>query len=59
MSGFESIIDEFNDQNETLQYELTFAGSNRYLFVADAFRLGWSEERINSLTGIDPWFLAQ
>ena len=23
LSGFESIIDEFNDQNETLQYELT------------------------------------
>ena len=59
LSGFESIIDEFNDQNETLQYELTFAGSNRYLFIADAFRLGWSEERIHSLTGIDLWFLGQ
>ena len=59
LSGFESIIDEFSDQNETLQYELTFAGSNRYLFVADAFRLGWSQERIHSLTGIDPWFLGQ
>ena len=59
LSGFESIIDEFSDQNETLQYELTFAGSNRYLFIADAFRLGWTAEHIHSLTGIDPWFLEQ
>ena len=59
LSGFESIIDEFSDQNETLQYELTFAGSNRYLFIADAFRLGWTVEHIHSLTGIDPWFLEQ
>ena len=59
LSGFESIIDEFSDQNETLQYELTFAGPNRYLFIADAFRLGWTAEHIHSLTGIDPWFLEQ
>ena len=59
LSGFESIIDEFSDQNETLQYELTFAGSNRYLFIADALRLGWTVEHIHSLTGIDPWFLEQ
>ena len=29
------------------------------LYVADAFRAGWTAERINELSHIDPWFLAQ
>jgi carbamoyl-phosphate synthase large subunit len=29
------------------------------LYVADAFRAGWTAERIHELTHIDPWFLAQ
>ena len=42
-----------------LAYELRAPGANRLLYVADAFRAGWALERINELTGIDPWFLAQ
>src|SRR5204862_6899811 len=34
-------------------------GPNRLLYVADAFRAGWSRERIEELSYIDPWFLAQ
>ena len=34
-------------------------GANRLLYVADAFRAGWTLERIHELTHIDPWFLAQ
>ena len=34
-------------------------GANRLLFTADAFRAGWTLERIDELTHIDPWFLAQ
>jgi carbamoyl-phosphate synthase large subunit len=39
--------------------ELRHAGSNRLLYVADAFRAGWTLERVHELTAIDPWFLVQ
>ncbi len=39
--------------------ELRSPGPNRLLYVADAFRAGWSLERIHELSKIDPWFLAQ
>ncbi|HXS28098.1 MAG TPA: carbamoyl-phosphate synthase large subunit [Steroidobacteraceae bacterium] len=42
-----------------LEYELRAAGPNRLLYTADAFRAGWTFERIAELTRIDPWFLAQ
>jgi carbamoyl-phosphate synthase large subunit len=41
-----------------LAYELGSPGANRVLYVADAFRAGWTLERIAALTYIDPWFLA-
>ncbi len=44
---------------EHLAYELRHAGANRLLQVADAFRAGWSLERVHELSYIDPWFLAQ
>ena len=44
---------------DRLAYELRFPGPSRLLYVGDAFRAGWSFERIHSLTSIDPWFLAQ
>jgi len=49
-----------NDETATrLEYELRVPGADRLLFTADAFRAGWSFEKIQSLTHIDPWFLAQ
>jgi carbamoyl-phosphate synthase large subunit len=42
-----------------LEYELRVPGANRLLFTADAFRAGWPFEKIQQLTHIDPWFLAQ
>ena len=57
--GFESILDSKKNQNETLQYELTFPGPSRMLYLADAMRLGWDDEKLHKLTGIDPWFLLQ
>ena len=59
LHGFENILDNSSDQNETLRYQLTFAGSKRILYVAEAIRLGWDAEKINQLTGIDFWFLHQ
>jgi len=47
------------DAESSLAYELRNPGANRLLYVADAFRAGWSLERIHELSYIDPWFLAQ
>jgi carbamoyl-phosphate synthase large subunit len=48
-----------DEQADRLTYELRSPGANRLLYVADAFRAGWTRERIYELTHIDPWFLAQ
>ena len=47
------------DATAQLAYELRSPGADRLLYVGDAFRAGWSLERINELSYIDPWFLAQ
>jgi carbamoyl-phosphate synthase large subunit len=47
------------EAGESLAYELRNPGANRLLYVADAFRAGWSLERVHELSYIDPWFLAQ
>src|ERR1700728_1362435 len=48
-----------DEAREKLTYELQAPGADRLLYVADAFRAGWTLERIHGLTHIDPWFLAQ
>jgi len=47
------------EAQKELIYELRSPGANRLLYVADALRAGWDVERVNELTAIDPWFLAQ
>jgi carbamoyl-phosphate synthase large subunit len=47
------------EAEKELIYELRSPGANRILYVADAFRAGWTPERVAELTAIDPWFLAQ
>ena len=42
-----------------LTQELSRAGAERILYVADAFRTGMSVAEVAEITGIDPWFLAQ
>jgi len=68
LRGLETGLDGFTpqvtlplseDDATQLAYELRSPGPNRLLYVADAFRAGWSFERIQELTYIDPWFLAQ
>jgi carbamoyl-phosphate synthase large subunit len=68
LRGLETGLDGLNEQlkelgteeeRDKLAYELRAPGPSRLLYVADAFRLGWSAERIQELTYIDPWFLAQ
>jgi carbamoyl-phosphate synthase large subunit len=68
LRGLETGLDGLNEQfkgelseedRDKLAYELRAPGPNRLLYVADAFRAGWSDERIQELSYIDPWFLAQ
>jgi carbamoyl-phosphate synthase large subunit len=68
LRGLETGLDGLNEQikdavseedRDKLAYELRAPGANRLLYVADAFRAGWSRERIEELSYIDPWFLAQ
>ena len=42
-----------------LVHELSRAGADRILYVADAFRAGYDVPAVAEVTGIDPWFLAQ
>jgi carbamoyl-phosphate synthase large subunit len=61
LNGFnEKIALPLTDEREAdLITELRHAGSERLLYVADAFRAGWTLERVHELTAIDPWFLVQ
>ncbi len=70
LRGLETGLDGLNEQltsqepldeelRDKLAYELRAPGPNRLLYVADAFRAGWTLERICELSYIDPWFLAQ
>jgi len=68
LRGLETGLDGLNPQlpmplsdenQDRLAHELRAPGANRLLYVADAFRAGWTLARIAELTRIDPWFLAQ
>ena len=48
-----------NDAEERINAELQWPGDRRIWYVADAFRRGYSIERVHQLSKIDPWFLAQ
>jgi len=53
---------EDDDQDlrlSTIEEACRFAGSKRLLYVADAFRAGFTIEDIHAMTHIDLWFLSQ
>jgi carbamoyl-phosphate synthase large subunit len=68
LRSLETGLDGFNEQltlpltdeaAEKLAYELRWPGPNRILYVADAFRAGWTRAEVFEATKIDPWFLGQ
>ncbi len=61
LDGFSPLMSlPLSDEGESkVAHELQAPGPDRLLYVADAFRAGWSAERIFELSHIDPWFLAQ
>jgi len=46
------------EQVAAIRKLVTIASPDRLFYVADAFRLGMSEEEVHTLTSIDRWFLA-
>ena len=62
IDGLSEILDESMPAEEIepfLNQELSLAGADRLLYVGDAFRRGYSLQRMFDLTRIDPWFLIQ
>lgn len=62
LSGFEEIAFSTNDLRERkkiIEEGLKIPLPERYLYVAEAYRHGLSEETIYSLCQWDPWFLRQ
>ncbi len=47
-----------DDIKAVLRRELRIPGANRLWYLADAFRAGFSVQKIAALSHIDPWFLA-
>ncbi len=41
-----------------LQDRLVRPNAERLFYIAEAFRRGWSQEKVNQATRIDPWFLS-
>jgi carbamoyl-phosphate synthase large subunit len=60
--GLDEIVEPNLNKDELedlFRKELRLPGANRIWYVADAFRAGYSAQRLFDETKIDPWFLAQ
>ena len=58
--GFDELVDLKQDGvQDFIRRELREPGSDRILYLADAFRGGLDLQEIHGLTRIDPWFLVQ
>ena len=61
LAGLDEIVSDRDDPEalDGVRRELRDAGPKRLQFVADALRLGLSDDEVHRLSRIDPWFLAQ
>ena len=60
VDGFISLYEETAANNlAEISHELQNPSPERLLYVGDAYRHGMDLARVHSLSGIDPWFLAQ
>ena len=57
-TGIDGLSERSTDRDEIVD-EIGNAGPERFLFLADAFRIGMSLDEVFEETAIDPWFLAQ
>jgi carbamoyl-phosphate synthase large subunit len=62
LRGLETGVDGFNLKSvdsEKIDEELAHPRAERLWYVADAFGVGMSLDKVQKLTNIDPWFLVQ
>ena len=62
IDGLTPVLDETLSDDEAeavLNQEISLAGADRLRYVGDAFRRGYTRERMFELSKIDPWFLIQ
>ncbi len=60
IDGLDEIVTAQGDELEAVfRHELREPGPERLRYLADAFRHGMDLPRVQELSGIDPWFLAQ
>ncbi len=60
LNGLNSLITQNDiDKGFDLNTELREPTQDRLLYVADAFRLGYSVDELYEISAIDPWFLAE
>jgi len=60
LNGMDSLINQSDiDDGFDLNKELREPTSDRLLYVGDAFRLGYSIDKLFEISAIDPWFLSQ
>ena len=60
--GFNPVVEESlsqEDAEDLIDAELRQPGDKRIWYIGDAFRRGYSMERVHELTRIDYWFLMQ
>ncbi len=57
--GFDFTLPDDVDHDVFLNEKLGVPGSERLWWLAEALRLGWSEEKVQGITRIDPWFLRE
>ena len=61
VAGFDSVIPKnaLSKNKNKIKKELSHAGQDRLFYVAEAFRLGMTQEEVFNLCKIDRWFLNQ
>jgi carbamoyl-phosphate synthase large subunit len=57
-TGIDGLSERSSERDEIID-EIGNAGPERFLYLADAFRIGMTLDEIFEETAIDPWFLAQ
>lgn len=62
--GFTEMADDLegdtdDEKMDSLRHALRVPGAHRIWYIGDAFRKGLTLEDVQSLSGIDPWFLIQ
>ncbi|MFQ5355067.1 MAG: carbamoyl-phosphate synthase large subunit [Mariprofundaceae bacterium] len=57
--GFDKTVPPDMDSDVFLQEKLTVPGADRLWWIGEVLRLGWDEDHVSKLTGIDPWFVRE